>query len=70
LLINTVGALGNAGLASTVILNSLPRAELPGAFGAIVFDLAGALMIRVGVMSAIQEHRQAMDEQPETIPDF
>ena len=58
LLLNTIGAIGNAGLAATVVLTSLPPAESIGAFGAIGLDLAGSLMIREGIMSAIREHEQ------------
>jgi hypothetical protein len=58
LFLNTVGALGNAGLAATVVLTSLPGAESIGACGAIGLDLAGSLLIRSGIISALREHDQ------------
>ena len=58
LFLNTVGALGNSGLAATVVLTSLPRAESIEACGAIGLDLAGSLMIRAGIMSVVKEHEQ------------
>jgi hypothetical protein len=68
--LNIVGALGNAGLASTVVLTSLPRSESLGVLGAVGFDLAGALVIRAGVMSAIREHGQMIADQPDTGQEF
>ena len=65
LFLNTIEALGNAGLAASVVLTSLTRAESLGAFGAIGLDLAGSLIIRAGIMSVVKEHEQKPIESTE-----
>lgn len=67
LLINTVGAIGTAGVVVAGAASALPVEAMPGAIGLAAADIASTIAVRSGVYSSIKSAKKAETEKTPTL---